>query len=148
MKQRHPLLRLLLPVVVLAALTAGCAADPTTAPPGATAAPSPAGPGPAEPVGPTASSPPAAAASTAPAAAATITIEDFEYDVPSTVEAGAEVMVVNKDGEAHTVTLQGTDVNVVVQGGATVALAAPAKPGEYKIGCDFHGSMTAELVVT
>ena len=148
MKLRHPPLRLLLPVVVLAALTAACAADPTPAPPGAAAAPSPAGPAPAGSAGPTASSPASPAASTAPAAAATITIKDFKYDVPAKVPAGAEIMVVNKDGEAHTVTLGGTDVNVVVQGKETVKLTTPAKAGKYKIGCDFHGSMTAELVVT
>lgn len=148
MKLRHPRLRLLLPVVALAALTTACAADPTPAPPGAAAAPSPTDPAPAGSAGPATSSPAAPAASTAPAAAATITIEDFEYGVPATVPAGAEVMVVNKDGEAHTVTLGGTDVNVVVQGEATVKLTAPAKAGKYKIGCDFHGSMAAELVVT
>ena len=144
MKLHHPPLRLLLPVIVLAALTTACTADPTPAPPGA-AAPSSAGPAPA---GSATSSPASPAASTAPAAAATITIKDFTYDVPATVRAGAKVMVVNKDGEAHTVTLGGTNVNVVIQGGATVKLTAPAKAGKYKIGCDFHGNMAAVLVVT
>ena len=151
-------LRLLLPVVVLAALTTACGSEPTAAPPGAApspAAPSPAGPSPAGPSpaassGPASPSPaaPAAPTAAAPASAATLTIQDFEYDVPSTVAAGAEVRVVNQDGEAHTVTLKGTDVAVVVQGGATVVLTAPAKAGTYQIGCDFHGSMSAELVVT
>ena len=57
-------------------------------------------------------------------------------------------MVVNKDGEAHTVTLAGTNVTVVIQGGETAKLTAPAKAGKYKISCDFHGSMAAVLVVT
>ena len=148
MALRHPLLRLLLPVVVVvvAGLTTACSADPTSAPPAATA--SPPGPAPTGSAGPAASSPAAPGGSTAPAAAATITIRDFAYDVSATVSAGAEIMVVNEDGEAHTLTLGGSDVNVVVQGKETATFTAPSKAGTYEISCDFHGSMSSELIVT
>jgi plastocyanin len=81
------------------------------------------------------------------AEAVTITIADFDYAVPGPVAAGAEVKVLNKDREAHTVTLKGdSDVQLVVQGGETDTFTAPPA-GTYTIVCDFHGNMTAELVV-
>ena len=79
--------------------------------------------------------------------AATITIRDFAYAVPASVHPGAAVTIVNKDGEAHTVTVAGGS-RVVVQGGATATLRAPSKPGTYKISCDFHGNMHGDLLVS
>ena len=111
---------------------------------------------------PAAASPPATAPVTSSAApstptaqppatktpAATVTIEDFEYQVPKSVPAGTPLMVLNKDNEAHTLTLGGdADVQVVVQSGKTVTITAPTKTGSYPVVCDFHGDMTSELVV-
>ena len=59
----------------------------------------------------------------------------------------AAVTIVNKDGEAHTVTVAGGS-RVVVQGGATATLRAPSKPGTYKISCDFHDNMHGDLLMS
>jgi plastocyanin len=137
-------LRSLLPLAaVLAAVTACSSTETSGAEPGNAAAPAPSATQQSTPT------PIPEAGSSAPAAAApTITIADFEYEVPGPVAAGAEVMVVNEDTEAHTFTLKGTDAEVVVQGGGTATLTAPTTPGTYEVVCDFHGSMTAELVVS
>jgi plastocyanin len=92
---------------------------------------------------------PAAEEAPSPAAAVPeITIADFAYAVPSSVPAGAAVRVVNRDREAHTVTLGGGDgTSVTVAGGASGTLTAPAAAGSYPVGCDFHGDMTSTLVV-
>lgn len=109
-------------------------------------APSTSSTAPAPPAPPT-SPAPATSASAATAQGATITIESFDYAVPGSVAAGAQVQVVNNDGEAHTLTIPGGTSIVVPPRGATMTFNAPAKAGTYKIVCDFHGGMTAQLVV-
>jgi len=144
----HRPARLLLVLGVTALLATGCSSGEDSAAPATTtdtAAPTAA----AEPPAPSASADataPASPAAEAPAEAVTITISEFEYDVPESVPAGSEVEVVNQDREAHTVTLADGGPSVVVQGGATKTFTAPAA-GSYGIVCQFHGSMTAELVV-
>ena len=139
-------LRTILPLVVVALLGVACSSstkqsagqDPST-PPSSAAVPSAPGSSTTSP----------ATASPAPPAAtgAMITIKDFAYAVPASVPPGAEVKVVNKDGEAHTVTVAGGS-KVVVQGGSTGMLRAPMKAGTYKLSCDFHGNMHADLLVS
>ena len=136
----HPT-RLLVPLAALALLAACSSSSGSTAAPSTTSSP-PAAAGPAAPPSP------AAQPSATKAQAATVTIEGFEYQVPTSVPAGAKVMVLNKDSEAHTLTLGGdADGQVVVQGGKTVTITAPSKSGSYPVVCDFHGDMTSELVV-
>lgn len=137
----------LLPLAALLAVTTACSSTEDTGaqPP----APMPTASAPASASAQTA--PPAAASqpsAAAPAQAATVTINDFKYDVPGPVPAGAQLVIPNKDSEAHTFTLRGTDAKVVVQGNGTATLTAPAKPGTYEVVCDFHGGMTAKLVVS
>lgn len=131
--------RLLLPGLVVVLATGCSTGGPAAAPAGA--------PGTPPAAAPTSAPPPDRLAETAPAEAPTITITGFEYDVPASVRAGTEVQVVNEDREAHTVTLSGGGPSVVVPGGATATLTAPAEAGSYRVGCQFHGGMTAELVV-
>jgi len=136
--------RLLLVLGAAALLATGCSSGEDSAAPG-TAAPTAA----AEPSAPPASTDataPASPAAEAPAEAVTITISEFEYAVPESVPAGSEVEVINEDREAHTLTLADGGPSVVIQGGAKETFTAPAA-GSYRIVCDFHGSMTAELVV-
>jgi len=140
----HRPARLLLVLGAAALLATGCSSGEDSAAPVTstdTAVPTAA----AEPSGP-----PASADATAPASAAakavTIPISEFEYDVPESIPAGSEVEVVNEDREAHTLTLSDGGPSVVIQGGATETFTAPAA-GSYGIVCDFHGSMTAQLVV-
>ncbi len=76
----------------------------------------------------------------------TVTIEDFEYDVPTTVPAGAELQVTNKDTTAHTFSVDGAGGGVGP--GATEEISAPTEPGTYEITCYFHGEMKGSLVVS
>jgi plastocyanin len=145
--------RLLLCAAALALVATACSSgdDADTASPGS---PAPTAPAPAEvePTSPDPATPDPATPAPEETAdgtgeAASVTIEGFEYEVPESVEAGSQVSVVNDDREAHTFTLAGSDVQVVVQGGATETFTAP-DAGSYTVTCDFHGGMTAELVVT
>ena len=137
--------RLLVALAALALLAACSSSDGSTAAPPTTSSP-PA----TAPVTPSAApSTPSAQPSATKAEAATVTIEGFEYQVPKSVPAGTPLMVLNKDSEAHTLTLGGdADVQVVIQGGKTVTITAPSKAGAYPVVCDFHGDMTSEVVVT
>lgn len=144
----HRPAKLLLVLGATALLATGCSSGEDSAAPGTTTGPAPTAA--AEPsAAAEASAPPASASpeAEAPAEPVTITISDFEYAVPESVSAGAEIEVVNEDAEAHTVTLADGGPSIVVQGGATGTFTAPAA-GSYAIVCQFHGSMTAELVVT
>ncbi len=100
------------------------------------------------------SSAPASSSSTAaaakPAAAEEITIEGFDYKVPTSVKAGAKITITNKDGASHTVTSDtgGLFDAVVKGGGTTTTMTAPMKPGKYPFHCTYHGSMHGVLVVT
>ncbi len=83
-----------------------------------------------------------------PAGDARVTIKDFTYDEPDSVEPGETVTVVNEDSAPHTLTAKdkgGFDVQVA--GGATHTFTAPKKPGEYGIICTFHPQMSGTLVV-
>jgi plastocyanin len=140
----HPF-HLLLPVVTLVLLTACSSSEQETstmATPESTTSTAP-----STSPAPSASPAPATSASAATAQGATITIEDFDYTVPPSIAAGAQVQVVNNDGEAHTVTIPGGPSIVVPPRGSTMTFSAPAKAGTYDIICDFHGNMTAQLVI-
>lgn len=85
----------------------------------------------------------------APAEEIVITIRDFEYEMPETVPAGAEITVVNEDTAPHTVTTTETDdFDAIVQGGETTTFTAPSEPGEYPFICTYHPNMTGTLVVS
>jgi len=141
--------RLLLPLTALLALLTACSSGDQVAEADNAAAPSPsassaASASPASPAAPSVSP---SAAPEAAAEPATVTIADFAYDVPASVAPGAQVQIVNEDREAHTFTLADGGPSVVVQGGASGTVTAPDLPGTYGVVCDFHGNMTAELVV-
>jgi len=140
----HRPAQLLLVLGAAALLATGCSSGEGSAAPAMTID-TPASTAAADRSAPAASADPTATASPA-AEAVTITISDFEYDVPESVPAGSEIEVVNQDREAHTLTFADGGPSVVVQGGMTTTFTAPAA-GSYGIVCDFHGSMTAELVV-
>ena len=142
-------LRTAVSLLAVALLGAACSSSTTTSaaqkPPAVATTPSSAGSatlGTSTPGAPAPSTTPADAA-----AAATLTIRDFAYAVPASVHPGAAITIVNKDGEAHTVTVAGGP-RVVVQAGMTTMLRAPSKPGTYKISCDFHGNMHGDLLVS
>lgn len=92
-----------------------------------------------------------ASSSTAEAAAGeiVITIRNFEYEMPESVPAGAEITVINEDTAPHTVTTTDSDdFDAIAQGGETVTFTAPEEPGEYPFICTYHPNMTGTLVVT
>lgn len=85
----------------------------------------------------------------APAEEIVITIRNFEYEMPESVPAGAEITVVNEDTAPHTVTTTETDdFDAIVQGGETTTFTAPTEPGEYPFVCTYHPNMTGTLVVS
>ncbi|WP_458115522.1 cupredoxin domain-containing protein [Arthrobacter sp. D2-10] len=85
----------------------------------------------------------------APAEEIVITIRNFEYEMPETVPAGAEITVVNEDTAPHTVTTTETeDFDAIVQGGETTTFTAPSEAGEYPFFCTYHPNMTGTLVVS
>jgi plastocyanin len=85
----------------------------------------------------------------APAEEIVITIRNFEYQMPESVPAGAEITVINEDTAPHTVTTTETeDFDAIVQGGETTTFTAPSEPGEYPFVCTYHPNMTGTLVVS
>lgn len=77
-----------------------------------------------------------------------ITISDFSFDVPDTVEPGAEITVRNEDGVGHTVTADdGESFDVPVGPGEEVTFTVPEEEGEYPFHCTPHPQMTDTLVV-
>lgn len=145
--RRRPLLLARAGAVVLAVgLLAGCGGDdgagsagPASAPTGTTGTPSTAD----------ADAPSTEAAEEAEEAEdVVITIEDFAYSLPDTVEPGAQIVVRNLDGVGHTVTADdGAAFDVVVGPGEEVTFTAPEEEGEHPFHCTPHPAMTATLVV-
>lgn len=79
--------------------------------------------------------------------ATVITISDFTYQVPETVEPGATITVRNEDGVGHTVTSDDGVFDVAVGPGEEATLTVPEEPGEYSFHCTPHPQMTSTLVV-
>lgn len=84
-----------------------------------------------------------------PTATTTITMRNFEFHpLIAAVEPGAEVTVVNEDGDGHTFTAPALDVGVTLSGGEQTMLAVQ-EPGTYEYVCEFHPpSMLGALRVT
>jgi plastocyanin len=88
----------------------------------------------------------ASAEATAPAA--TITIENFTFNTPESVPAGATIAVKNSDPAEHSVTADsGNTFNVDIDGGETKTFTAPSQPGSYPYHCSYHPMMHGTLVV-
>lgn len=84
-----------------------------------------------------------------PAEEIVITIRNFEYEMPDSVPAGAEITVINEDTAPHTVTTTETeDFDAIVGGGETTTFTAPSEPGDYPFICTYHPNMTGTLTVS
>ncbi len=89
-----------------------------------------------------------ATATSATAAAAEITIDNFTFNTPASVPAGATISVKNSDPAEHSVTADsGNTFNVEVEGGETATFTAPSQPGSYPYHCSYHPMMHGTLVV-
>jgi plastocyanin len=75
-----------------------------------------------------------------------MSISGFSFSA-LTVKPGATVTVTNADSVAHTVKVDGTQLDVNVAGGGQATFTAPTKPGTYPLTCDFHPSMHGTLTV-
>ena len=147
---RHNLLAIFLGMAVALAACGSSEDDPTATETAVSATPDPtsAEPSPApstQPAAPTSadSSTPAGE----PAAAATLTIAEFAFSPPTTVEPGATVAVENSDGVLHTVSADDGSFDVQVPAGSTGSFTAPTEPGDYSFVCNLHASMSAVLTV-
>jgi plastocyanin len=89
------------------------------------------------------------AAPAAPAAPAggSIEISGFQFGT-TTVGAGGQVSVSNRDGAPHTATADdGSFDSGQVGGGSTGSFVAPAQPGTYTFHCEIHPDMSGTLTV-
>lgn len=82
-------------------------------------------------------------------AAGTITIADFAYGEPLTVEPEALIRVVNEDSARHDVDAKdGTSFDTDLLGqGEELTFNAPAEEGTYDFTCSAHPQMSGQLVV-
>ena len=79
----------------------------------------------------------------------TITIHDTSFD-PSclTAASASSITIVNQDAVAHTFTIDGTQVDVRVEGGETFnGESAGLAAGDYPFRCTIHPTMTGTITV-
>lgn len=80
--------------------------------------------------------------------AATITISDFAYGDPVTVEPGALIRVVNEDSARHDADAKdGTFDNELLGQGEELTFNAPDAEGTYDLICSNHPQMAGQLIV-
>ncbi|WP_081737841.1 cupredoxin domain-containing protein [Arthrobacter sp. H41] len=77
----------------------------------------------------------------------TISIDDFVYSGPGTVNPGGEITVTNNDTEVHTVTADDGSFDITIPGGTSATFTAPSGAGSYGFFCKFHGNMVGTLTV-
>lgn len=79
----------------------------------------------------------------------TVTIQDFAYDPPCFVAASTSTITIeNKDGTPHTFSIDGTQVDVTIDGGKTFnGESAGLAPGSYDFYCKIHPTMTGTVIV-
>ena len=76
-----------------------------------------------------------------------ISIENFTFSGPGTVNPGGTVTVTNNDTEVHTVTADDGSFDVTIPGGSSATFTAPSAAGTYGFFCKFHGNMKGSLTV-
>jgi plastocyanin len=80
-----------------------------------------------------------------------VTIENFEYSPEClTASASQSIRVRNVDDAIHSFTLEGTEVDVDIEGGETFegeAVSGVVEPGTYPLICTYHPEMTGEVTV-
>ncbi len=79
----------------------------------------------------------------------TVTIQNFAFHPDCFKAASASAITIeNKDGTTHTFTIDGTDVDVSIDGGQTFnGESAGLAPGSYDFHCKIHPTMTGTVIV-
>lgn len=80
-----------------------------------------------------------------------ITIAGFAFE-PSCLTAAASqsISITNEDDDAHTFTIEGTEIDVEIAGGETFngePVTGVVEPGTYTFICRFHSAMTCEITI-
>jgi plastocyanin len=79
-----------------------------------------------------------------------VTVADFSFD-PRCVKApaGSSLSITNRGATAHTFTVNGTTINLKLNGSATgTASLEGVAPGTYEVVCTLHPQMGATLIVS
>ncbi|MBG6218202.1 plastocyanin [Arthrobacter sp. CAN_A6] len=76
-----------------------------------------------------------------------ISIDNFVFSGPGTVNPGGEITVTNNDTEIHSVTADDGSFDISIPGGQSATFTAPSGAGSYGFFCKFHGNMTGTLTV-
>jgi len=81
----------------------------------------------------------------------TLTISDFAFSPDClTARAAQGITIVNQDTATHSFTIEGTQVDVTVEGGSTFngePVTGVLAPGTYDFSCRFHPQMTGTITV-
>ena len=79
-----------------------------------------------------------------------VTIQDLAFSPDCFAAASASsITIENKDSVTHTFTIDGTQVDVSIDGGQTFnGESAGLKPGTYPFHCKIHSSMTGTVIVS
>jgi plastocyanin len=80
----------------------------------------------------------------------TVTIQDFAFTPDCfSAKSASSITVENKDGVTHTFTIDGTQVDVSIDGGQTFnGEPAGLAPGTYPFRCTIHSTMTGTVIVS
>jgi plastocyanin len=80
----------------------------------------------------------------------TVTIQDLAFHPDCFVaKSEASITIENKDVVTHTFTIDGTQVDVTIDGGRTFnGESAGLAPGTYPFHCKIHQQMTGTVIVT
>jgi plastocyanin len=87
---------------------------------------------------------------TEPAGGTTVTATDFQFSPGELSVASGDSVTFNNaaEGTPHTFTVDGTDIDVQLDGGASDDVPIELDAGDYDFRCRFHSQMTGTLTVT
>jgi len=79
-----------------------------------------------------------------------VTIQDLAFSPDCfAARSASSITIENKDGVTHTFTIDGTQVDVSIDGGQTFnGESAGLAPGTYDFHCKIHSSMTGTVIVS
>ena len=81
-------------------------------------------------------------------ASSSVTMTDNAFSPADPVIAAGEVELVNEGASPHTFTIEGEDVDVQVDAGATTSATVDLPAGTYTLFCSFHRAQGMEGTLT